>query len=104
MTIEVVRWIALAFLLAFTGYTIYCIRTENFRKSARAVLALSWGRQFVIDLYLGLFLFVFMIYLNEGSLMIALLWLLPTLLLGNIVPLLYFVVNFESIVRHFAGS
>lgn len=96
-----VRGIALVALIAFTGYTIYCIRTENFWKSCRAVFSLKWGRQVMIDLYLGLFLFTFLIYLNEGSLAAAVLWLVPTLILGNIVPLLYFVIYFDSIVRHF---
>ncbi|NBD08944.1 MULTISPECIES: hypothetical protein [Corallococcus] len=54
-----------------------------------------------LDLYLGLFLFNFVIYLNEGSVLVAAAWLLPTLILGNIVPLIYFVVNFGSLVSHF---
>ena len=101
MGIEVFRWIALALLIAFSGYTLYCIKTENFWSSCRSVFAYKWGRQVTIDLYIGLLIFVFFIYLNEASIASALLWLVPTLLLGNIVPLLYFVVFFDSIVRQF---
>lgn len=54
-----------------------------------------------LDLYLGLFLFNFFIYLNEGSVLHVAAWLIPTLILGNIVPLIYFVVNFNSLVSHF---
>ncbi len=102
MQIEFVRWLALLALVFFCGYTLYCSRTENFRKSCRGVLAYRWGRQVTIDLYLGLFLFVFFIYLREGSLDMALLWLLPTLVLGNIVPLFYFFLFFDSIVQRCA--
>lgn len=101
MQIEIIRWIALGLLILFVGYTVYCSRTENFWKSCRAVFSYKWGRQVTIDLYLGLLLFIFFIYLNEGSALMALLWLIPTLVLGNIIPLFYFVLNFELIVRHF---
>ncbi|RKG73140.1 hypothetical protein [Corallococcus terminator] len=98
---EGIRWFALALLILFAGYTVHASRTESFWKSLKTVLALKWGRQVTIDLYLGLFLFSFFIYLNEGSILLAVAWLIPTLLLGNIVPLIYFVVNFHSLVSHF---
>ena len=49
----------------------------------------------------GLLMFNFIVYLNEGSLLIMLAWLVPTMILGNIIPLIYFVVNFHSLVSHF---
>jgi hypothetical protein len=101
MQLEVIRWIALALLIIFTGYTIYCSVRENFWRACRGVFAYKWGRQVTIDLYLGLLLFVFFIFLNEGSVSAAVIWLIPTLILGNIVPLLYFVIYFDSIVQHF---
>lgn len=98
---ESLRWLALALLILFSGYTVHASRTESFWRSLKSVLALRWGRQVTMDLYLGLFLFNFFVYLNEGSLALALAWLLPTLVLGNIVPLIYFVVNFDSLVSRF---
>jgi hypothetical protein len=96
-----IRYLALIVWVAFSAYTIYCMRRENFWKSLRSVLALKWGRQVTLDLYIGLFIFSFFIYLNEGSFLIWLAWLIPTLVLGNLVPLLYLVIHFESIARHF---
>lgn len=99
---EVIRWIALAALVAFSGYTIYCSATESIWRSAKQVFALRWGRQVVIDLYLGLLMFSFIVYLNAGSVLVMLAWFAPTLILGNIVPLIYLVLHFDGLVRHFA--
>jgi hypothetical protein len=100
--VEYVRWVALAVLLLFAGYTVYASRTENFWKSLKTVLALKWGRQVTADLYIGLLLFTFIIYLNEGSAFVTLAWLIPTLIFGNLVTLIYFVLNFATLVGHFA--
>lgn len=51
------RWFALALLILFAGYTVHASRTESLWKSLKTVLALRWGRQVTLDLYLGLFLF-----------------------------------------------
>jgi hypothetical protein len=99
---QIVRWTALAVLLLFSAYTVFCIRKENFWKSCKAVFALKWGKQITMDLYIGLLLFNFFVYLNEGSIWTMLAWLVPSLALGNLVPLLYFVIHFDSIVAHFA--
>lgn len=96
-----IKYSAILILLLFSGYTVYCSRQESFIKSARTVFALRWGRQVTIDLYIGLLLFCFFIYLNEASVLITLLWLIPTLILGNIVPLIYFIFNFDLLVNHF---
>lgn len=98
---ENTRWLALIVIILFSAYTVYASRTENFWKSLKTVMALKWGRQVVADLYIGLFIFNFIIYLNEGSALITLAWLVPTLILGNIVPLIYVVLNFESLILHF---
>ena len=96
-----IRWLALVILILFSAYTLYAVRRENFWRSLAAVMALRWGRHVVADLYIGLMLFSFVVYLNEGSVWIMLLWLLPTLMLGNLVTLVYFVVSFQSLISHF---
>ncbi|MGE0529580.1 MAG: hypothetical protein AB7P49_21210, partial [Bdellovibrionales bacterium] len=83
MGIEIIKWIAVGLLIAFIGYTIFCVQTENFWKSCRTVWTLKWGRQVTIDLYLGLLLFTFLIYLNEQSFSSWVLWFVPTRVLGN---------------------
>ena len=97
---ERMRWIALASLILFSGFSVYASRTESFWKSLKTVLSLKWGLQVTLDLYLGLFLFSFFVYLNEGSVLLMLVWLVPTLILGNIVTLIYFILHFNSLVAH----
>ena len=88
---------------AFLAYTIYCSRRENLFKSIARMAELHWGRQVGIDLYLGLALSMFVIYLNEQSVMIVLLWLIPTVAFGNLATLLYVALRYDSIVAKFIG-
>lgn len=98
---EYIRWAALAALVFFSLYTVHAAGTESFWKSLKTVIALRWGKQVVADLYIGLLLFHFFVYFNEGSLLMTLAWLGPSLILGNLVTLVYFVVNFYSLLGLF---
>lgn len=98
-----VRWIALLVLVLFTRYTVQCARRESLSRAASTIFALRWGRQVTMDLYIGLFIFDFFVYLHQGSLLVAVFWLLPTLVLGNIVPLIYLVWNFDALARVLGG-
>ncbi len=97
--IKAIVWLA---LFAFVAYSVYCSIKENFFRSVRSIATLHWGRQIGADLYLGLFIALFIIFLNEGAL-VALLWLVPTLIYANLVVLLYVAINFESIVTKLLG-
>lgn len=92
----------LAFLL-FTAYSIYCSGRENIFRTVRTMSRLHWGRQIGIDLYLGLLLFLSVIYLHQGSLVVMALWLVPVLLFANLATLLYVAIHFESLVARFAA-
>ncbi len=96
-----VKYALLLTLILFVCYTIYCSYKENFFKSVKKVWGLHWGRQVTIDLYIGLLIQFFLVYLTEKSLILALMWLVPTLVYGNIIPLTYFVTHFEMIVAPF---
>ena len=95
--IKAMVWLA---LLVFLGFSIYCSIQENFFRSLRSIAALHWGRQIGTDLYLGLFVGLLIIFLNEGV-VVALIWLIPTLIYANLVILLYVAINFDSIVAKF---
>ena len=92
-------WIA---YFAFLGYSIYCSVNENIFRTFRAIAQFHWGRQIGIDLYLGLFVGLILIYLNEGIVAVAL-WLIPILLFANMAVLLYVGIHFEAIVTAFLG-
>ena len=98
-TIKAVVWLA---LIAFLGYSVYCSFSENFFRSVRSIATLHWGRQIGADLYLGLFISLFIIYLNDG-LWVAAIWLVPILIYANLVVLLYFALNFDSVVAKLLG-
>ncbi len=89
-------------LIVFLGYSVYCSFQENFFRSVRSIATLHWGRQIGIDLYLGLLVAIFIIFLNEGAL-VALIWLIPILIYANLVVLLYLAINFDSIVTKLLG-
>lgn len=89
-------------LAAFLAYSIYCSSRENIFRSVPKIVAYHWGRQIGADLYLGVLLALFVVYLNEGALAAAL-WALPTLAFANLSILLYFGIHFDSIVAKFLG-
>ena len=97
--IKAIVWLA---LIAFIAYSVYCTATENFFRSVRSIATMHWGRQIGVDLYLGLFIALFIIFLNEGAL-VALIWLIPILFYANLVVLLYLALNFDSIVTKLLG-
>jgi len=92
-------WIA---LLAFLAYSVYCNFRENFFRTLKTMVGLYWGRQIGTDLYLGLALALFIIFLNDGV-WIALLWLVPVLIYANLAVLLYVAIHFDSIVAKLLG-
>lgn len=94
---KLVVWAA---LIGFLAYSLYCTARENLFRSIGAIAQMHWGRQIGADLYLGLLVGIFFIYLNEGA-MTALIWLLPTLAFANLSILLYVAIHFDTIASKF---
>lgn len=53
-------------------------------------------------MYLGLGLMLFVVYLHQGALMMAL-WLIPALVYINLVTLLFAAIYYDSLVARFLG-
>ncbi|WP_422362043.1 hypothetical protein [Reichenbachiella sp.] len=87
--------------LSFLSYSLYCSSQENFFSTLRKLYPLHWARQIGLDLYLGLVLSLSLIYLNEGSILVVLIWLIPVLIYANLAILLYVALNYDSIISHF---
>lgn len=100
---ETFRWIAVVIFVVFSLYSLFLFKVENFWRSIKAILALKWGQQIVIDLYIGHLLLGFIVYLNEASGLIALVWLAAFSIIGSPATLLYFILNFQTLVSHFGG-
>ena len=94
------KYIIWILFFSFLGFTIYCSNKENFFKSIKRISRMHWGRQIGIDLYIGLILPLLIIYLHGGT-FIFLLWLVPVLINANLFTLLYFALNYDSLVSHF---
>ncbi len=89
--------------VGFFAYSIYCSTQANFLKSLPKINAHIWARQIGLDLYISVFLSLALIYLNEGSLMVMLWWLVPVLIYANLAILLYVAMNYGTIVANFIG-
>lgn len=85
--------------IVFTVYTIRCSQHESLFSTVRKMNKLHWGRQIGLDLYIGLIMFILLIYLHQGSALIATLWALPILAFGNLATLLYVALHFDSLIN-----
>ena len=94
------KYITWLIFFSFLSYTIYCSRKENFFKSIKRMSKMYWGWQVGIDLYIGLLLPLLIIYMHGGS-VVLLLWIVPILINANLFTLLYFSLNYDSLVAHF---
>jgi hypothetical protein len=90
-------------LVGFSAYTLHCVRRERFFASVRKIWALYWGRQVTLDLYVGLFLSLLVLFAHEPSVLTALVWAVFILVFGNPVTLLYVALNFEGLAARLAG-
>ncbi|NJM52152.1 MAG: hypothetical protein HC846_01430 [Blastocatellia bacterium] len=99
--IDVGKYLIWMAFIGFAGYTFYCSSKENLFKTIKKMSEWFWGRQALLDLYIGSLLVVFIIYLHSGSITIALLWLIPCLLFVNLATLLYFAIHYNSIIEKF---
>ena len=87
--------------LGFLSYSIYCSAVESFFGSLKKLYPFHWARQIGLDLYIGLILSLGIIYLNEGSVLLVLLWMIPVVIYANLAILLYAALNYDSIVSNF---
>jgi hypothetical protein len=88
-------------LLGFLAYSLHCHVKENFFKTMSITGKYYWTKQIGLDLYLGVALSGAIIYLNEGSVLVLCLWLLPLFLFANLATLLYFAMNYDSLIAQF---
>ena len=91
-----------AILISFSIFTAWVIWKESFFKSLKKILAFRWGVQIFTDLAIGIVLFNFIIYLNEGSIWVALAWFGASVLLGNLATMTYFHHNYQTLLAHFS--
>ncbi|MEL7423772.1 MAG: hypothetical protein AAFN81_12310 [Bacteroidota bacterium] len=94
------KYIIWLLFFGFFGFTLYCNSRESFFKSLKRISEMYWGWQIGLDLYIGLLLPLLIIYLHGGA-FVFLLWIVPVLINANLFTLLYFALNYDSLVAHF---
>lgn len=79
--------------LVLTGLIVWAVIVGDFSAAGDFLLGKPWGIVAMADLYLGFLLIALVIYLVEPDTRIALAWIVPIFVLGNIVTVLWFVLR-----------
>lgn len=95
------KYVAWLMFISFFAYSFYASTKASFIKSLPTINKYIWVRQIEIDLYISVFISLFVIYLNSGSMIVLLLWLVPVLIYANLAILLYVALNYGSLIEHF---
>ncbi len=88
-------------LLAFLVYSWRIGQREDFFKSVQRMWSNLWFRQISLDLYIGLLIPLFLIYLHSGSIVVLLLWFLPVLFFANLATLVFLALNYDALIAGF---
>ncbi|MEE9372525.1 MAG: hypothetical protein V3V00_05675 [Saprospiraceae bacterium] len=92
--------------LAFTAFLLYTINVSNKESFFRALKNMSpilWTKQIGIDLYIGVGMFMIIVYQNEPSILIFLFWIIPAAIFANLATLLYLALHYDSILGLLLG-
>ena len=87
--------------IAFLGYSLYISTKESFVGTLKKIYPFRWARQIGMDLYVSMTLSLALIYLNEKSWMVVLVWFLPVLIYANLAVLPYLALNYDSVLANF---
>ncbi len=98
------KYITWAIYFGFLAFSIYCTTQENFFKTLGKMTSMHWGRQVGLDLYIGLLVPLFIIYLVEGSLLVVALWAVAIFLFANLATCLYIALNYVTIFAYFTAA
>ncbi len=75
----------------------------HFANEVKTISGLPWGKITLLDLYVGFLLWAVLVFLAEPNKLVALVWIVPTFFLGNIVPALWFVLKLPELARRLAA-
>ena len=96
--VKILIWVV---FFAFSAYSGFCTVREDLFETVKNIIGWHFGRQICLDLYVGLWLILFLIFLNEPTFLGFLAWAIPSLFYVNILSLLYVAIHFDQIVSKF---
>lgn len=88
-TARTIQAVALVGLVAMTAALAYGIRAGGLIEDGALIAQLPWGLVSLIDIYVGFFLFSCWVVYREPRLVIAAIWVVAILSLGNLVTCCY---------------
>ena len=98
------RLILSALAIAFAILIVWAIGSGTFSEAGAWLMSEPWGLVSMADLYLGFLLSSLVIFLFERRWWIALLWILPIPILGNVWTAVWFVWRLPEIARRLRAS
>lgn len=86
---SIVRVLAVAGVIAMTLAIGYALVAGDFGREGAVLTALPWGIVSLVDLYVGFALFSAWVVFRETSRPTAIVWVILTLVLGNLITAAY---------------
>lgn len=77
------------FALGMLSVIVWAFKVGNFFEEGKEIVSLPWGVVSLVDVYTGFLLFIGWVIYREKYLVVALLWAVLILVLGNLVTALY---------------
>jgi hypothetical protein len=86
---RVIKILAITCTIIMLLTLLYGFIRGDFFKEGSILMSLVWGKVSLIDVYIGFFLFSGWVLYREERLLLAVLWIILILLLGNLITSLY---------------
>jgi hypothetical protein len=89
LNMRVIKILAITCTIIMFLTLMYGLICGDFFKEGNILISLVWGKVSLIDVYIGFLLFSGWVLYREEKLLIAVLWIILILLLGNFITSLY---------------
>jgi hypothetical protein len=88
-------FVALSAGIIWAGY----VRDANLLSEGAALLAMPWGFVTLLDLYAGFVLYAVLVFAFEPRKVVALVWVLPVFVLGNLVMAAWVIFRLPGVLK-----
>jgi len=85
--------------LALVGAIVWAMPQADIFESFGNITEDPWVLVAIVDLYAGFVIYSAIVWTLEQNKKAALLWIVPTYFLGNVIPAAYFIFRFSKVLR-----